>query len=226
MRDSNPKALSALGFLTVLDLQPQGLLGGYLILNAAARPLEFHCTAPVRPNRAQQILYGPTLEPFLFGEQIGGTLVGKSKITPQVLLTDRHQMLAVRALKAVPIAVVLAEPARPAAEAAESRSRLPGGTLGEFTDSVSTAVEVPSGGRDLPIQPPHLRGAPPLLTFTAAGHSLAVDSSQAQDIRRITEWLVQLDDSFDVAEPFERIRAAIEEAQRGTAASPRDSQAA
>ena len=55
----------------------QGLFGGYLVLNLLGRPLEFHCTAPVRPNRAQEILYGPTLDPYLCGERIGQTLVGE-----------------------------------------------------------------------------------------------------------------------------------------------------
>ena len=49
-----------------------------VLLNAAGRPLEFHCTAPIKPNRAQEILYGPTLESFLYGEQIGQTLIGQS----------------------------------------------------------------------------------------------------------------------------------------------------
>ena len=65
------KSQPALGFLTVLEHSQHGLMGGYLVLNISGRPLEFHCTAPIKPNRAQQILYGPTLEPYLFGEQIG-----------------------------------------------------------------------------------------------------------------------------------------------------------
>src|SRR4051812_23172961 len=56
---------AALGFLTVVEDEQQGLVGGYLLLNPLGRPVEFHCTAPVKPNRAQQILYGPTLRPYL-----------------------------------------------------------------------------------------------------------------------------------------------------------------
>ena len=68
---------AALGFLTVLEHDEHGLVGGYLLLNMAGRPLEFHCTVPVRPNRAQQILFGPTLRPYLYGEQIGQALLAK-----------------------------------------------------------------------------------------------------------------------------------------------------
>jgi hypothetical protein len=83
-----------LGFLTVADDDELGLVGGYLVLNAAARPVEFHCTAPLRPTRAQQILYGPTLAPYLYGELIGQTLIAKSGRTPIVILTDQEAVLA------------------------------------------------------------------------------------------------------------------------------------
>ena len=75
MPTDEPKSQPALGFLTVLEHAQHGLMGGYLVLNPAGRPLEFHCTTPIKPNRAQEILYGPTLEPYLFGEQIGKALV-------------------------------------------------------------------------------------------------------------------------------------------------------
>ena len=92
--DANSK--TALGFLTVVEHQQYGLFGGYLLLNPAGRPLEFHCTAPIKPNRAQQILYGPTLESFLYGEQIGRTLLEKAKIEPSLVCTDRQPALAAR----------------------------------------------------------------------------------------------------------------------------------
>ena len=88
MSDNGPKSLPAIGFLTVCDYAEAGICGGYLILNAGGRPLEFHCTAPVKANRAQEILYGPTLKPFLYGEQIGQTLIGRAKVGPLVVVTD------------------------------------------------------------------------------------------------------------------------------------------
>ena len=96
MATGQRKSPSAVGFLTVLEHSQHGLMGGYLVLNIAGRPLEFHCTAPVKPNRAQQILYGPTLEPYLYGEQIGQALVSKSSLEPLVIFTDRPPALAVR----------------------------------------------------------------------------------------------------------------------------------
>ena len=74
MTDNGHKSLPTIGFLTVVEHQETGLTGGYLVLNTLGRPVEFHCTAPLKTNRAQEILYGPTLRPFLYGEQIGQTL--------------------------------------------------------------------------------------------------------------------------------------------------------
>jgi len=93
MRIIEPKPSSALGSLrsstapTVADRRVSGP-------EPHRTPLEFHCTAPVKPNRAQQILYGPTLEPYLFGEQIGQSLLSKAAVEPEVICTDRPPALA------------------------------------------------------------------------------------------------------------------------------------
>src|SRR5262245_49628291 len=76
------------GYLSVVKSAEHGYFGGYLIVCGLGRPLEFHCTAPIRPSRAQQILYGPTLEPYLAGEQICGALLEIAKLKPTVILTD------------------------------------------------------------------------------------------------------------------------------------------
>lgn len=109
MANSEKSALATLGFLTVIEHAEHGLFGGYLVLNANGRPLEFHCTAPVKPNRAQEILYGATLKPFLFSEQIGQTLIEKGKTPPQLLFTDNEQVLAVREFIAAPVLLLWTE---------------------------------------------------------------------------------------------------------------------
>jgi hypothetical protein len=81
------------GYMTVVEDPEYGYFGGYLIVCHAGRPLEFHCTAPVRPSRAQVILYGGTLRPYLLGEQIGGTLFRKAKLTPQLLIADCPELI-------------------------------------------------------------------------------------------------------------------------------------
>lgn len=85
-----------LGFLTAVEVPDKGFVGGLLVTNHCGRPLEFQCTAPVKANSTQEILYGPTLEPFILGELIGGTLVEKAGVKPQLIFTDREQILELR----------------------------------------------------------------------------------------------------------------------------------
>lgn len=107
MNPASPKPSPCLGFLTIVENTDLGLIGGYLLLNAAGRPLEFHCTAPVKANRTQEILYGPTLKPYLYGEQIGQALLAKSKLTPVVVCTDSESVLTVREFTEIPVVLLL-----------------------------------------------------------------------------------------------------------------------
>ncbi len=95
-----------LGFVTVRHHPTHGYFGGYLIVNNLARPLEFHCTLPVQPTRAQQILYGSTLNEFVCGEQIARALVAKAKGTPNVLLSDTCAVLTLRHMQSIPLASI------------------------------------------------------------------------------------------------------------------------
>lgn len=199
MNAPSAKSISALGFLTVVEDPLQGLFGGYLVLNMAGRPVEFHCTAPVKPNRAQEILYGPTLQPYLFGEQIGGTLLSKSQVQPLVICTDREPVLAVRQHAGVPVALVLP-------------GENPPDLVGE-TPCIAPSSESREE-RSWRLDPPHSAGVR-LCPFRVGRNSLAVAADRADDRRAITDRLAGLDESLDLAEPFSRIREAIEEARRG-----------
>ena len=97
------------GYLSALESAEHGYFGGYLVVSVLGRPLEFHCTAPIRPSRAQQILYGPTFEPYLLGEQICGALLDTAKLKPSVILTDCEAVLHARSRTGAPIVLVLAK---------------------------------------------------------------------------------------------------------------------
>lgn len=86
----------ALGFLSVVEAPQGGVVGALLVLNPKGRPLEFHCTSPVQPNRSQAILYGSTLRPFLWGEQIGVTLLNRARGRLSVTFADAPELLAAR----------------------------------------------------------------------------------------------------------------------------------
>ena len=180
------KSKPALGFLTVVQHPQYGLFGGYLVLNMAGRPLEFHCTAPIKPNRAQEILYGPTLESFLYGEQIGQTLLNQAGIAPLLVCTDQPPALATRDHTSTPLVLVLP----PEDGRAEEHS-----------------------GKFFRVDAAH-SGGPRLAIFQLGRNRLALPEQATEDRRLITERLSDLAESFDLAEPFERIREAIEEAQQ------------
>lgn len=84
-----------LGFLTVIH-EISGYVGGYLVTNSWGRPLEFRLSTMVQPNRVQQILYGGTLKPYIYADLIGKTLVEKSGVAAQLVITDCGAALDLR----------------------------------------------------------------------------------------------------------------------------------
>jgi hypothetical protein len=183
MTRGDSKTPQAIGFLTVIDHAQLGLMGGYLVLNLLGRPLEFHCTTPLKPNRAQQILYGATLEPYLYGEQIGQTLVSKASIEPLAVCTDAPAALALREHVAMPVVLVCGQSA------------------------ASTAT--------VRLDPPHSGSGRALNRFRLGVNEVAVEARRREDQSRVTAVLSSAIETFDLSEPFGRIRDAIEEAQRG-----------
>ena len=105
-----------LGFLTVIDQPAGGLTGGYLVLNKAGRPMEFHCTVPLSPGKIQHILYGNTLQPFLYGERIAQTLLQRSKLPILSILTNLAAVLPVQPLISIPVIYVFEEQSKPKME--------------------------------------------------------------------------------------------------------------
>lgn len=167
--EQQTQAATAFGFLTAVDSPTHGVFGGYLLVDAIGRPLEFHCTAPVKVSRAQQILYGASLPGHLHGQQIGAALLAEGSVTPTVVLTDHDAMLTVRPHTSLPVALV-----RRRDEAAE----------------------------------------PPPGAFAMGEVCVSPPASDAADADALRQRLEHLGAAVDLTEPFDRIRAAIEEAQR------------
>ncbi len=199
MRQDRSLSSGTLGFLTVVEHPEQGLFGGYLVLNRNGRPLEFHCTAPLRPNRAQRILYGPSLAPFLYGEQIGATLVGHAKASPLAVLTDCEPALAVREYVELPVALVL--PHEPETERG---------------DASAPSIRFDPAHASRSDMRPHRTSGGELLLFEFGAHRLAVPRPCEDDRNLLTERLADLPGTFDLAEPFGRIHEAISEARKAT----------
>lgn len=182
----------SIGFVTVCEREAQDLLGGYLVLNIAGRPMEFHCTAPVRPNRAQEILYGPTLKPYLYGEQIGKALLEKAKAKPKLVFTDVEDVLAVRASASSPVVYVISKNTTPT-----------------DNDGSQRHTRLDEAHHDSP-NPFSIR----LRHFSIGEQRLAVPHTRESDEREVVDRWADALQNFDLAEPFGRIREAIDEACR------------
>lgn len=173
--------------------QPDGaFVGGYLLLTSLGRPLEFHCTAPVIASRPQQILYGPTLRPYLIGEQMTFALLNKSTLSPAWICTDERSVLAVRPLITTPVALI----STPDAELSKS-------TEVSRAYRLDAGHETPPPGHDF------------LSAFTVSGSALAVEHRFADDRHTIVQRWQPHAGKIDLTEPFVRIREALAEAQRG-----------
>ena len=185
MNASDGNAAPTYGHLTVVELSEQVFIGGYLILNSLGRPLEFHCTLPVKPTRAQVLLYGTTIHDFVCGEQIALALVNKAKLKPQLLLTDCPATLALN-LVAKENLLLLTREGRSTADDSKSSQQL------ELLHTPTTAL--------------------PLKSYGMHGLSLASLARASIDESGVESLLASLCHNFDLSEPFDRIVDAILEA--------------
>lgn len=129
------QATPAIAYYTVLENERTGWTGGLLVLNSTGRPLEFQCTLPVRPSRAHEILYGPTLRAHLIVEAIAPALLAKCKTPLSLVCCDQPEAIQIGRLADAPVAL--------AAEAAEDDE-------GPITDDMfEEAVSVSLAGGQL-----------------------------------------------------------------------------
>ncbi|MBT5017340.1 hypothetical protein OAG75_00420 [bacterium] len=97
-----------LGFLWVIKTEV-GFVGGLLVTNQLGRPLEFQCTTPVRPNKTQEILYGPTLQSFIYSDLIGKTLFDRLGVKPDFVVVAQAELLNLRLLISSPVGCLVSD---------------------------------------------------------------------------------------------------------------------
>ena len=100
---------SKYGFLAVSEVDGLGYCGGLLVLTVGGRPVEFHCTAPVAANRAQEILYGATLKEFLVSDQIGNSLLNKAKAKLDIVIVDQMDLCGLQESSSLPFVLTASE---------------------------------------------------------------------------------------------------------------------
>jgi hypothetical protein len=164
-----------LGFLCVVETESTGFVGGILVTNRLGRPLEFQCTTPVKPNRTQVILYGPTLRSFVSGELIGKTLCERLNAHPHLVLIDQPELLSLREFLSIPVGCLVAEVER----------------------------------RELPDE-----------TLLGVGRNhLWFHTEHPDDHAAAGQLCEQVPADADLKEPLERVREALQETLRSTAAA-------
>lgn len=194
---SRPTASSekSFGYLTAVETAEFGYFGGYLVISQLGRPLEFHCTAPIQPSRAQRILYGPTLEQYLLGEQICGALLGVAKLVPEVILTDCDAAIGSRSRFAIPMA-------RLRGEATIQPVACESGSCG--------ACKL----KNRHTKPRTIAASPNFGEFALGPYQINLPYGFESEQPVVEDALTLLSQRVDLVEPFARIREAIGEARR------------
>jgi hypothetical protein len=84
--------------------------GGVLITDIETKPYEFRCTSPVRPTSIQRMLYGNTLEEYIYVELIGVPLIKAAKEKPSLVLVQTPLLLRIRPSLSCPVVLVRHNP--------------------------------------------------------------------------------------------------------------------
>ena len=148
MSENKPGKMDAtIGYFTVVDDERTGWTGGLLVLDRGGRPLEFQCTLPVRPTRAHEILFGPTLKSHLVSQVIGKLLIAKCRTPLTILCCDQVEGLEIESFTSSPVALI-----REAAELDEGpiSSEMLAGS--EFVDVAGSSFLVPIERREEVVQ--------------------------------------------------------------------------
>lgn len=80
--------------------------GAALVTDAETRPLEFRCTSAIKPTSLQRVLYGNTLDEYLFVELIGLPLLRVAKEKPSLILVRNPLFLKMRPSLQHPVVLV------------------------------------------------------------------------------------------------------------------------
>jgi hypothetical protein len=93
-----------IGFLGYREFdEGEAYRGAILVTDDWSKPLEFRCTAPVRPTALQRTLYGKSLLPHVLTELIGAPLISSVREKPQLILIADEAYFDVRHKVSAPV---------------------------------------------------------------------------------------------------------------------------
>lgn len=187
--------VGAVGYLAAVEQDALGFFGALLLLGRNARPIEFHCTHPLRPKPAQRVLYGATLHRYLLAEQIPRALLNRAKAQPEVLLVQDPELIHLREQIDIPLALI-------------NQPSPSGSTDGNLPDSGEESQQVDS---ELLIGQ--------LRFITSPAGPFAIHQSYPADREPVELAMECITRHVDLDEPFERLQVAMEETVKSLAAS-------
>lgn len=213
-----------LGFLTAIQTPDKGQVGGLLVTNQNGRPLEFQCTLPVRPNPTQELLYGPTLNAFLLGELIGGTLIDKASVKPHLIMTDNAHFLELRNHTDLPVAMV-SRSEKGKGKSAETAATPAGNEVHVGATEIEKALHgdlaaLPGASAPEASHPNDGEAASSAseTDLKAGRYRLRFHTAHKSDAERFESHLQKLPKAADLVEPLERVREALAETCKHAAA--------
>ncbi|MBN2500273.1 MAG: hypothetical protein JXB38_05855 [Anaerolineales bacterium] len=87
----------SIGFVDIAQFENGGAYrGGCLVTDLKTYPQEFRITNPVRPTNLQSILYGSTLDEYIYIELICIPLIRAIKSTMSLIIVQRPVLLEIR----------------------------------------------------------------------------------------------------------------------------------
>jgi hypothetical protein len=89
----------------------KAIRGAFLLTDFDTKPLEFHCTNPIRPTSLQTVLYGKMLDSHMMVDLIGLPLVNTLKQPPSLILVQEPNLLRLRQRLNMPVLWIARESA-------------------------------------------------------------------------------------------------------------------
>lgn len=209
---STKKLPELIGYLTFVSFPAVGVVGGLLLVNELARPVAFHCTAPVPESRVHEILYGSTHRVSLFSDHIGKALFDHARVSRQLalLITDEPDAVELRSKINVPLALLRTESAEVLDTSRDESTARQAITRGLSIASREEHADVEASSEES-------YGLSSEWSLELGGHSFTNSPSHPEDREPIRNCLMRVSSKWELSEPFQRIRDAIEEAQRAAA---------
>ncbi len=92
MSDAN----MTLGYLIVTRTQDNEYIGGIMVTDPYAIPVEFKYSEPIKPTGLQKILYGNSIEKYLMVDVIAKKLLQNIEEKPKFILIDDTRLIEVQ----------------------------------------------------------------------------------------------------------------------------------